>query len=140
MSRSALTPRRSATSRCWLSWCNPPAAGSGGSYSGWQSCPDCRRGCSNRHTVHRDSCLLCCQKVESPLGASKQSEAPDGPTPATPTRRPGRPVTQLLSRLSHHMDWQPCYSSCALVISKHSIGLLSQLTITGDSGQLQRVG
>ena len=86
------------------------------------------------YTVRKDSCLLYCRSVESPPGASRQGEAPAGPSPATPTRRPGRPVTQPLSRLSHHMDWQPCCSSRTLAISKHSTGLLSQLTITGDSG------
>ena len=58
-------------------------------------------------TVCRGSCLMCCRSVESPPGASRKGEAPTGPSPVTPTGWPGRPVMQPLSRLSHHMDWQP---------------------------------
>ena len=72
-------------------------------------------------TVLRDSCLLCCQSVESPHGAL-------------------RPVKQPLSGFSHQMDWQPCCSNCTLAGSQHSTGLSLQLTITGDSRQLQEGG
>ena len=39
---------------------------------------------------------------------------------------------------SHQMDWQPCCSNCTIASSQHSTGLSLQLTITGDSRQLQR--
>ena len=85
---------------------------------------------------------VCCNANQlSPLlGPRRQGEAPAGPSPATPTGRPGRPVMQPLSRISHHMDWQPCCSSRTLASSERSTGLLLQLTITGDSGKLQEEG
>ena len=86
----------------------------------------------------RDSCLLCCRSVESPPRASRQGEAPAGPRSATPTDRPGRPVTQPLSCLSYHMDWQPCCNSYTLISSQHSTGVSLQSTNKGDSGQLHK--
>ena len=74
----------------------------------------------------------------------RQGEDPAGPSPATPTCRPGRPVTQPLSRLSLHMNG----SHVAVVVHLpfHSTRLDChhswQLQVTVDSyrGGVRRVG
>ena len=51
--------------------------------------------------------------------------------------RPGWPVSQPLSRLSHHLDWQPWCSSTTLASLQHTTGLWWQSAMTGNSQQLQ---